>query len=167
MNTKAIVPASICFVVAAVIVGIGLWAKSQAPEDANPSTAVMVPGIAAALLVILGAASLVLASASRNIIAVASLVSLVFCGAAAGRIYPAMKARESYVAAKEQWDTAVREKKRADKKENMISFLKVTGDAEGNGLTHDTQYFLNALYASAVAGLVGCLLLAATKPKPE
>ena len=166
MSPKILVPVVIGILVGIGLVAIGFWAKSSAPTGANAATALYITGGVAGVLTLLAIATVAMPAGARNTVAISSIVCLVAAGAIGGRIYPTYKGQERYVAAKEQWDRAIAEKKRPDSPGAMEAFLK-EADPEGNGQTHDKQYLVNALSAACGVALFGSLLLFATRPKAE
>jgi hypothetical protein len=164
MPRKYAIPAAVMFIYASLLLAAGFFAFSNAPEGANPTTALVIPGAAALLMIIAGVLTL---GAARNprlgaigahVGVVLTILFTLLFGFTAWRRTGALDRYETAIA---EYRQQVAVQAVPDTPEARKAFLEQRGAPQ-----HDIRYLVRTLwFVTAISG-ASFIVLLVLRPKP-
>lgn len=157
-------PAIIMWIYALVLVGLGLYAFNQAPNPRAATTALIVPSIYAALMVVSGLCALQLARHRRiGMIGVhlGLVLPLLFAAVTAQRAWSTTSKLQNYPAALTAFTSAVATDPALSEPAGRKAFFKARSSPD-----HDTTYLRNTLWSIVGVSVLTFGALLAARPRP-
>lgn len=157
-------PAIIMWIYALVLVGLGLYAFNQAPNPRAAATALIVPSIYAALMIVSGLCALLIARHRRiGMIGIhlGLVLPLLFAAVTAQRAWSTTSKLQNYPAALSAFTTALAADPELSDFNSRKAFFKDRSSPD-----HDTTYLRNTLWSIVGVSVLTFGALLAVRPRP-